>query len=110
MSQPRIAVVLEQGLSPRSQDDRHEYLITGLIMAFIGGILAFGFRSQARLARTTCRCSGRSRPIAKRFITTHGTIMVFWWRCRCCSRRRKPADPADGGADDLASRIQHDVV
>ncbi len=47
MSQPRIAVVLEQVLSPRSQDDRHEYLISGLIKAFIGGLLAFNrFRSQ----------------------------------------------------------------
>jgi cytochrome c oxidase subunit 1 len=56
-----------------------QYLITGLIMAFIGGLLAFGFRSQLAWPGSDVPLFGKITPDRYNvFITMHGTIMVFW--------------------------------
>jgi len=56
-----------------------QYLITGLLMAFVGGFLAYAFRMQ--LAFPGGEIPGVGRMTAGQyntFVTMHGTIMIFW--------------------------------
>ncbi len=56
-----------------------QYMITGLLMALIGGFFAFGFRSQLAWPGEPVLGFGVLAPHAyNSLVTMHGTIMVFW--------------------------------
>lgn len=56
-----------------------QYLITGLVMALVGGLLAYGFRWQLAFPNLPVPGFGLVGPDRyNSFVTMHGTIMVFW--------------------------------
>ena len=56
-----------------------QYLITGLIMALLGGFLAYAFRYQLAYPGQEIPGFGRmGADTYNAFVTMHGTIMVFW--------------------------------
>ncbi|GIL16839.1 MAG: cytochrome-c oxidase [Oligoflexia bacterium] len=56
-----------------------QYMITGLIMAFLGGFLAYGFRMQLAFPGEAIPLLGKmTAGQYNEFITMHGTIMIFW--------------------------------
>lgn len=56
-----------------------QYLITGLVMALVGGLLAYGFRYQLAYPGESVPGLGLMGPDRyNAFVTMHGTIMVFW--------------------------------
>ena len=56
-----------------------QYLITGLLMAVIGGYLAYGFRHQLAYPNEAIPGYGMmGSDQYNSFVTLHGTIMVFW--------------------------------
>ncbi len=56
-----------------------QYMITGLIMAVVGGYLAYVFRHQLGFPNQPVPGYGRVGPEQyNAFVTMHGTIMVFW--------------------------------
>lgn len=56
-----------------------QYLITGLLMALVGGYLAYAFRYQLAYPNEAVPGFGMMGPDEyNRSITMHGTIMVFW--------------------------------
>lgn len=56
-----------------------QYLITGLAMALIAGLLAYGFRMQLAFPGKPVPGIGVVGPARyNEFVTMHGTIMIFW--------------------------------
>jgi cytochrome c oxidase subunit 1 len=56
-----------------------QYLITGLVMAVLGGYLAYGFRHQLAYPNQMIPGVGlMGADIYNSFVTMHGTVMVFW--------------------------------
>ena len=56
-----------------------QYLLTGLIMAFVGGYLAYVFRMQLSYPGSSIPLFGKLNPDTyNSFVTMHGTIMIFW--------------------------------
>lgn len=56
-----------------------QYLITGLVMAVLGGLLAYGFRYQLAWPGESVPGFGvMGEDTYNSFVTMHGTIMVFW--------------------------------
>ncbi|HSA59150.1 MAG TPA: cbb3-type cytochrome c oxidase subunit I [bacterium] len=56
-----------------------QYLITGLVMALVGGLFAYGFRSQLAWPNEPVLGFGQVDPdLYNSLVTMHGTIMVFW--------------------------------
>lgn len=56
-----------------------QYLITGLLMALVGGYLAYVFRHQLAWPNESVPGFGMLAPDTyNAFVTMHGTIMVFW--------------------------------
>ncbi|MEK7866395.1 MAG: cbb3-type cytochrome c oxidase subunit I, partial [Planctomycetota bacterium] len=56
-----------------------QYLFTGLIMAAVGGFLAYGMRHQLAFPGETIPGMGKIGPeVYNSIVTMHGTIMVFW--------------------------------
>ena len=56
-----------------------QYLITGLLMAALGGYLAYGMRHQLAFPGEAIPGMGKIGPeVYNALVTMHGTIMVFW--------------------------------
>lgn len=56
-----------------------QYMITGLVMALVGGLLAYVFRYQLAWPGASIPGFGQLQPDTyNAFVTMHGTIMVFW--------------------------------
>jgi cytochrome c oxidase subunit 1 len=56
-----------------------QYLITGILMAFVGGFLAYVFRMQLAFPGSAIPGFGELSPQQyNTFVTMHGTIMIFW--------------------------------
>lgn len=56
-----------------------QYLITGLIMAILGGLLAYVFRYQLAYPNESVPGFGLvGADVYNSFVTMHGTVMVFW--------------------------------
>jgi cytochrome c oxidase subunit 1 len=56
-----------------------QYMLTGLVMAIVGGLLAYGFRYQLAFPNMPVPGFGAVGPDRyNAFVTMHGTIMVFW--------------------------------
>jgi len=56
-----------------------QYLLTGLIMAFVGGYLAYVFRMQLAFPGESIPLFGKLEPaVYNGFITIHGMTMIFW--------------------------------
>jgi len=56
-----------------------QYLVTGLVMALVGGLLAYAFRMQLAFPGTPVPGFGRLTSAEyNTFVTMHGTIMIFW--------------------------------
>ena len=56
-----------------------QYLFTGMIMALIGGFMAYAFRMQLAFPGIEVPLFGNVTPATYNFlVTNHGTIMIFW--------------------------------
>ncbi len=56
-----------------------QYLFTGMLMAIIGGLMAYAFRMQLAFPGLEVPGYGLVSPAAYNFlVTSHGTIMIFW--------------------------------
>ncbi len=56
-----------------------QYLITGLVMALLGGFLSYAFRTQLAWPNESVPLYGSVGPGEyNMLVTMHGTIMVFW--------------------------------
>jgi len=56
-----------------------QYTLVGLIMAFVGGFLAYGFRMQLAFPGMDIPLVGPMEGLKyNMFVTTHGLIMFFW--------------------------------
>ncbi len=56
-----------------------QYLVTGLLMAAVGGFLAYVFRMQLAFPGDSIPAFGKlSAQQYNAFVTMHGTIMIFW--------------------------------
>jgi cytochrome c oxidase subunit 1 len=56
-----------------------QYLVTGLLMALVGGALAYAFRMQLAFPGTAIPGFGKLTAARyNTFVTMHGTIMIFW--------------------------------
>ncbi|OGQ16921.1 MAG: cytochrome c oxidase subunit I [Deltaproteobacteria bacterium RBG_16_71_12] len=57
-----------------------QYMITGLLMAIIGGYMAYGFRMQLAWPGEWIPGVGfLSSQQYNAYVTTHGTVMIFWF-------------------------------
>ena len=72
----------EEGMDESTGSTDHkiicfQYLYTGMIMAAIGGFMAYAFRMQLLFPVKKCRFTvGELREY--NVLTNHGTIMIFW--------------------------------
>jgi cytochrome c oxidase subunit 1 len=56
-----------------------QYLVTGIVMAFVAGLLAYAFRMQLAFPGRAVPMFGLVTPARyNEFVTMHGTIMIFW--------------------------------
>ncbi|MCC7131634.1 MAG: cbb3-type cytochrome c oxidase subunit I [Gemmatimonadales bacterium] len=56
-----------------------QYLVTGMAMALVGGLLAYAFRMQLAYPGSPVPGFGTLAPQQyNAFVTMHGTIMIFW--------------------------------
>ncbi len=56
-----------------------QYLFTGMLMALVGGLMAYGFRMQLAYPGSSVPGFGLVSPDKyNMLVTNHGTIMIFW--------------------------------
>lgn len=56
-----------------------QYTLVGLVMAFVGGFLAYGFRMQLAYPNQPIPLIGNMDALLyNQYVTTHGLIMFFW--------------------------------